>query len=125
MTGCRSASAVGIGLVDVCMAVATVGVLTGAVLAAVPRWTGGADEVADRTGLELLLRDVQQQAVGDGRTLCVEAATRAVLPGECAADRAGVTFFADGSATSGTFRAGPDIVTLDGSGQIRRARSVP
>ena len=112
----RAGTAAGIGMVDVCAAVATVGALTVAVLAAVPRWTGGAEQIADRTSLELLLRDVQHQAVGEGRTLCVDAGTRTVLPGECDGD--GVTFFADGSATPWTFQVGSESLIVDESGQI-------
>ena len=112
----RSRTAAGIGLVDVCAVVATVGVLTVAVVAAVPRWTGGAQQRATVTSLQLLLRDAQHQAIEERRPLCVDAGTWTVAPGRCGSERDGVTFFADGSAIPGTFRVGPDILTVDSSG---------
>lgn len=104
-------------MVDVCVVAGTLGVLTAAVLAAVPRWTGSAEQIAGTAALELVLRDAQQRALSEGRPLCVDAVTWAVEPGECGAGNNGATFFADGSATPTTFRVGTDIVTLDASGE--------
>lgn len=108
--------AAGIGLVDVCVAVATVGVLTVAVAAALPRWMEGAHQSAEVTSLQRLLRDTQHEAIVEGRPRCVEARTLIVRRGACGPQREGVTFFADGSATPGTFPVGSDTVTVDSSG---------
>ena len=94
------------------------GVLTVAVLAAVPRWTGDAEQFADTTSLELVLRGAHHRAVAEGHPLCVDAATRTAAPGECGPARGGVTFFPDGSATPGVFRVGSELARVDESGQV-------
>jgi hypothetical protein len=96
--------------------VATLGVLTVAVVAAVPRWTGEAHRTVTVTSLQLLLRDAQQRAIGDGHSMCVDARTWTVLRGACGPERDGVTFFADGTATPGAFQVGLDTVAVDSSG---------
>lgn len=109
-------SALGISLVDVCAAVATVGVMMVLLAVAVPRWTDSARNHADVTSLQRLLRDAQQEAIDEGRPRCVEDQTWKVLRGACGGGRGGVTFFADGSATPRTLSVGPDTLTVDPSG---------
>lgn len=108
--------AAGIGLVDVCVAVATVGVLTVGVVAAVPRWADGASQRAEVQSLQRLLREAQQEAIGEGRPRCVETATLIVRRGACGPDREGVTFFGDGAATPRAIPVGSDTLTVDSSG---------
>lgn len=82
-------SAAGINLVDVCAAVATVGVLAALLAVAVPRWTGNAGQHADVIALQRLLRDTQHAAVGEGHPHCVEAGTWRVLREPCGPGRDG------------------------------------
>ncbi|HUR74274.1 MAG TPA: hypothetical protein VMZ00_08355 [Sporichthya sp.] len=109
-------------LVSVCAAVATLGVLTVLVAEAVPRWTGSAEQAADLTSLQLLLRETQQRALGDGRSMCVrfDPTTEgwSVLSRGCPDGGGGVTFFRDGSATPATLPVGVDTVTVDSSGHV-------
>lgn len=111
---------VGFSLVEICGVTAVVGVVTAAALTLVPSWLDNAHQTASTTSLVALLRDTQQRAVADGRTMCVDLdlAARAwsVRRGVCAADRDGITFFADGSATPGSFVLGSDILTVGSSG---------
>ncbi len=111
-------------LVSVCVAVATVGVLTVLVAEAVPRWTGSAEQTADTTSVQLLLRETQQSALGDGHSMCVrfDPTTErwTALSRRCPGGGGGVTFFRDGSATPATLRVGADTLTVDALGQVSR-----
>lgn len=118
----RRGRAVGISLVEVCGATAVLGVVTAAALAMVPSWLDGARQSATTTSLVSILKDTQQRAASEGRPMCVDldlaAQTWSVLRGACESGRDGVTFLADGSATPGTFRLGPDTVTVSSSGSV-------
>ncbi|WP_019874593.1 hypothetical protein [Sporichthya polymorpha] len=90
-------------LVGICVAAATVGVLTAVVASAAPRWTSDAQDRAEQAERQLVLRDAQQRAVGEDRPMCVERESGrwTVRPAECDVDSAGTTVFPDGSVTAG------------------------
>lgn len=104
-------------LVGICLAAATVGVLTAVVSSAAPRWTAEAQNRAEIVELQMVLRDAQQRAVAEGRPTCVPFATSGATwharPGPCGTDVEGVTFFPDGSATPGTFRLSTASLTVE------------
>lgn len=119
----RAGRAAGFSLVEICGATAVLGVVTAVALSMVPSWLDGARQTATTTSLVSTLRDTQQRAVTDGRSMCVDldlsARTWSVVRGSCEPDRDGVTYFADGSATPKSFRLGPDTVNVDSSGSPR------
>jgi len=81
------AGAAGFTLIEVCWAMAIFGVVAGIAVTSLHRWMGGAQQTATTSSLEALLRETQQRAVTEGRSICVDfdltAQSWTVLRGVC------------------------------------------
>lgn len=79
--------AAGISLVEVCLGVGVVGVVTAVALTSFDGLVASGSESADEVAIEVLLRDAQQRAVAEGRAMCVdvdrESRTYALVKGAC------------------------------------------
>ncbi|GAA0635554.1 hypothetical protein GCM10009547_44630 [Sporichthya brevicatena] len=82
-----SDSAAGFTLVELCSSLMIFGILAGVGVTALHSWTAGSRQTATTSALEALLRQTQQRAVTEGRTLCIDfdLATQnwSVLRGPC------------------------------------------
>lgn len=137
--------AVGFTLVELCFTMLIFGVLAGIGVTALHRWISGSQQTATTASIEALLRETQQRAVTEGRTLCVDfdltAQTWSVLRGACTGTgqvrlegpvrpeggaRVGAAMFATGTTTSdgitfyprGTASPGSLTVTRGGSSRV-------
>jgi Tfp pilus assembly protein FimT len=85
--GRGAVAAVGFTLVEVCFAMAVFSTMAAIGVNSLHRWNSGTQQTATRSSLEALLRETQQRAVTEGRTLCVnfDLATQgwSVLRGAC------------------------------------------
>ncbi|MGQ0626166.1 MAG: GspH/FimT family pseudopilin [Sporichthyaceae bacterium] len=77
----------GITLIEVCWAMAIAGILAATALTSMNGWVAASNHTSTTAGLEALLRETQQRAVTEGRTLCVAFDLTAqhydVYRGEC------------------------------------------
>lgn len=68
----RGSSAAGFTLVELCFTLMIFGIVAGTAVASLHRWITGSQQTATTSSLEALLRETQQRAVTEGRSLCVD-----------------------------------------------------
>ncbi|WP_019874594.1 GspH/FimT family pseudopilin [Sporichthya polymorpha] len=82
-----SGSAAGFTLVELCSSLMIFGILSAIGVTTLHSWTAGSRHTATTSALEALLRQTQQRAVTEGRTLCIDfdlaAQSWSVLRGSC------------------------------------------
>jgi prepilin-type N-terminal cleavage/methylation domain-containing protein len=83
----RGGSAPGFTLIELCAAMSIFGILAAISVNSLHGWMAASRQTATTSSLEALLRETQQRAVTEGRTLCVDfdlgTQTWAVLRGTC------------------------------------------
>jgi prepilin-type N-terminal cleavage/methylation domain-containing protein len=83
----RGAAALGFTLIELCAAMSIFGILSVIAIAPMHRWMAGTRQGSTTSAVEALLRETQQRAVTEGRSLCVAfdltAQTYSVLRGAC------------------------------------------
>ena len=83
----RGVSAAGFTLVELCWTMAIFAIVAATGVVSLHGWQAGSRQTATTSSLEALFREVQQRAVTEGRTLCVDfdlpAQSWSVLRGAC------------------------------------------